>query len=257
MIKIQSIENEIHSLYEELIASTEVYRNADSTGSYVIFGAIAGQEYQTNGVMVCGRSTNGWHRYDISTDNMFSGEQQLFDIPYKLTELKLTNTKSRLWKVLSIVFENIYGEDWEQRLIYSNFYKMAPDEETAPNGTPPYPLRQIQNECCKKILKKELTVFQPKHIIAFTGCQVESNFDISENLMDCLLDFYTGCPTWPNPIKTIIWEEHTNGKRQTKYAVEVYKLKDTYVYLCEHPDRKSAKKHGAALLELFHTYFAE
>lgn len=253
MIKLQPIEQEIQSLYEELIVSTEVYR-ANSEECHVIFGAIAGREYQPNGIMICGRSTNGWHRYDLSTDKMFSGEQQLFDIPHKLTELKLKNTKSRLWKVLSIVFKEIYGEDWEQRLVYSNFCKIAPDGDITPNGTPPYALRQIQNECCKKILKKELTVFQPKHIIAFTGCQVKSNFDISENLMDCLLDFYTGCSIWPNPIKTIIWEEKIVNGRKTKYGIEVYKLNDTYVYLCEHPDRKSAEKHGAALLELLHAY---
>lgn len=169
----------------------------------------------------------------------------MFDYPDKLTELKNNNKSSKLWQVLHGIGPALFGENWEQSILYSNYCKLAPDENSEPNGTPPKRLRNLQEEICNQILNLELDVYCPKHIIAFTGCNI-NDMDFSERLMTCLLTYYSNNnfsgKSWPNPIKRTTWgTDH--------FVLEVYKINETYIYLSEHPDRKNVKEHTNVLLK--------
>jgi hypothetical protein len=244
MISFRSRQSKLKELYSNLIQITKEYRENNEDKSYVLFGGIAGCNYKYDGLMIIGRSPNGWHRYKLSLEDLFDGCDRLFDYPEKLTELKKHNKTSRLWQVLSKIGNEIFNgvEDWEQSIFYSNYYKLAPDEVSEPNGTPPKVLRDLQKDICSQILKLELDTFRPKHIIAFTGCYVR-DMSFSEVLMNTLLSYYLNKvpPTWPEPIKRVLWG---NGR----YALEVYKINETYIYLTEHPDRKSCIEHANILI---------
>lgn len=252
MISFHTKNRELTKLYSQLIIDTEEYRQKEKNKgkSYVLFGAIAGRSYQRNGLMIIGKATNGWHRYVDSVNDLFSGKDKLFDYPDKLTEVKNNNYQSRYWQVLSIIGENLFGENWEESILYSNYYKIAPDEESEPNGTPPKTLRNLQEETCKEILKLELDTFSPKHILAFTGCNVK-DMDFSERLMSTLISHilpnYSG-EHWPAPIEKIFWGDG-------KFALEIYKLDDTYIYLSEHPDRKPRDEHAGLIIKTLQSYF--
>lgn len=101
MISFKPKQLELEGLYSKLIAQTEEYRlsKENEDKSYVLFGAIAGRNYSKNGLMVIGRSPNGWHRYNLSTAGLFDGLDRLFDYPEKLTELRNNNNTSKLWQV--------------------------------------------------------------------------------------------------------------------------------------------------------------
>lgn len=239
---------EMQSLYSELIEETKVYRTCDRNceKNYVLFGILIGALYKASGIMVIGRSTNGWDRYDLSTDDLFSGGKSLFNRPEKLTELKLYNSKSKFWSVLKGLFKQIYGDDWEQYIAYTNYLKIAPDEEAGHLGTPPKKLRDLQESTCKKILAKELDITHPRHIIVFTGCNLE-DMDFSERVMSALLSYYLNQEEWPKPLYRKKW---SNGKNW----LEVYKLGDTLVYLTEHPDTRNVNEHVAVLFEALNKY---
>lgn len=236
---------ELEKLYSELIISTEQYRlsECNKEKDYVLFGAIAGQNYRPNGLMIIGRSPNGWHRYELSTRDLFNGPERIFDYPEKLTELRLSNTSSQLWQVMNKIGIEILGDNWEQSILYSNYFKLTPDENAEKHGTPPCQLRNLEQDLCNKILHLELEVYQPKHIIAFTGCNVE-DLDFSERLMPKLLTYYSSedftNKSWPYPIKRILWG---------KYALEIYQINKTFIYLTEHPERKSCSDHANILID--------
>ncbi|MDE6478807.1 MAG: hypothetical protein K2L45_00945 [Muribaculaceae bacterium] len=253
MISLKEKKTELSLLYSQLVRETEEYRLNDKNKDkgYVLFGAVAGRNYRRNGLMIIGRATNGWHRYVDSVNDLFSGKDKIFDYPEKLTELKNNNKKSRYWQVLSRIGENLFGENWEQSILYSNYCKIAPDEESDPNGTPKRKLRNLQDETCKRILNIELDIFSPKHIVAFTGCYA-GDMDFSERLMSGLLSYLLSDDysdkTWPLPIDSISWG---NGK----YVLEVYKIEDTYIYLSEHPDRKPCEEHSDVLIKTLRLYY--
>lgn len=252
MISFKPKQIELENLYSKLIAQTEEYRLSEKNRdkSYVLFGAIAGHNYNKNGLMVIGRSPNGWHRYNLSTTGLFEGINRLFDYPEKLTELRNNNNTSKLWQVLNRIGTAIYEKDWEQSILYSNYCKLAPDEESEPNGTPPKRLRNLQQDICDKILRLELDVYCPKHIIVFTGCNIV-DMDFSERLMPFLLTYFSdkdfSDKPWPRPIKKMTWG---NGR----FAIEVYKINETYVYLSEHPDRKNTNEHANVLIKNLPTF---
>lgn len=66
MISFKSKQIELEELYSKLINDTEKYRLSDKNKDYVLFGGIAGRNYKHHGLMVIGRSPNGWHRYNLS-----------------------------------------------------------------------------------------------------------------------------------------------------------------------------------------------
>lgn len=238
----------ITSLYSELIERTVEYRNTERNceKDYVLFGMLIGTMYQVGGIEVIGRATNGWDRYDLSTKDLFYGENRLFNRPEKLTELKQTNNSSKFWLVLNALFAQIYGEDWEQYISYTNYCKIAPDEEAENNGTPPKKLRELQDPICRKIIAAELDSTQPGHILVFTGCKLE-DMDFSERTISALSSYYLNQDEWPECINRTIWG---NGKNW----LEVYKMGDTYVYLTEHPDTRDVKEHATVLLNALKKY---
>lgn len=90
MIKFITRKQELERLYSQLIDGADSYRNESKNQlkDYVLFGAIAGNCYKQGGLMVIGKSTNGWHRYDLSIDELFGGDKGIFDYPEKLTILR-------------------------------------------------------------------------------------------------------------------------------------------------------------------------
>lgn len=237
------------SLYSELVSKTEEYRTNSNNieKDYVLFGYLVGRNYQPGGIGVIGRSSNGWDRYNLSSDNLFVGEDRIFNRPEKLTELKENNTRSKFWQVMQEMLSPIYGDDWEQYITYSNYFKIAPDEEAENNGTPPRRLCNLQESACRQILHNELESCRPKHLIVFTGCNLEDMY-FSEKAMSALSSFYLKQEYWPEPIYTKKWDNENNW-------LEVYKMGKTYVYLTEHPDRKSVTEHAKVIAEALNKFF--
>lgn len=270
MVSLKNIENELRNLYETLISETKSYRHRKSNHLkvYVLFGALTGKFYQKDGTMFIGRSPYGWHCFvnDEKIPNLFANEKivkedeasyvdsvdkPLFDIPGKLTLLKNVNQSSKVWQLLKILGENLYKEDWEQHIVYSNYCKIAPDENSGSHGTPPVGLRNIQEKIVDKILRLELDSFKPKHIIVYTGLTLK-NIDFSERIMHMLLSYFSGETDTPKYSKR--WVDYRNVRlieddRIDCNLLEIYKIGDRYIYLLDHPERHSPKKQASSILK--------
>lgn len=257
MISLLPYRVKLESLYSELQQVTEEYRSDERNKNkdYVLFGALCGENYERGGLMILGRSTDGWYRYVPSNISPFEGEKPIIDYPKQLTILKQDNTNSRLWQVLNALCPRLIGDNWEQKIVYSNYCKISPDEDSEENGTPPKKLRNLQESICNKILKIEIESFQPRHIIVFTGCNIE-DIDFSERAIPALHEICSKeddfkMTSWPPKIDECSW-----GCR-SKFGIEVYKMGDTFIYLTEHPDRKEVQSHAKALYSMITKFVGE
>ena len=260
---------ELFRLYNKLIEITRPYRKnkRNRNKSYVLFGALIGMLYKERGIMFLGRSSNGWHCYvdDEKSPFLFNeseildgnGEQfvdsvanPLFDIPGKLTLLKENNRKSKVWQLISLLGQALCGKNWEQHIVYSNYCKIAPDEESSKLGTPPVGLINLQEEIVDEILRIELEVMLPQHIICYTGCT--EGLDISERLMPILLAFYSGEDQSEKYNKE--WRKYKNvemikDESLNSNLMEIYRIGDNYIYLLDYPQGKSPEAMAAAILK--------
>ena len=72
------------------------------------------------------------------------------------------------------MWEGISGKsekDWIKYIAWSNIYKVAPDEVSGSKdtGNPTNAMCKKQIEVCRKILKKEIDIYNPTHILFITG----------------------------------------------------------------------------------------
>jgi len=156
------------------------------------FVAMKGSEYDNQDevrFMLVGRATNGWGKI-LSTDseqafssdakarlreiNRFEKEWKMKDCkgnPYSEYKDKDGNIKkyflshSRFWNYSREVWERItdvkHKPDWFNCITWSNIYKIAPEE----SGNPSTNLIFAQAESCVEILKEEIKILKPTHIL--------------------------------------------------------------------------------------------
>lgn len=62
--------------------------------------------------------------------------------------------------------EEVHEEEiWQKNIAWSNLYKVSPKD----CDNPSWEDRRLQQEVCKEIMKKELSIYQPTHILIISG----------------------------------------------------------------------------------------
>ncbi len=172
---------ELNKLFKELLLSLSDDKNINSklTG----FLGIKGENYNSKMVII-GRAVNGWGKYsfkpgssnvnrsidNILLDNNCALSDKLHWV-YKsegCTDEYNTN-KSAFWRVTKrVVLSNNYCDNeakWSTYISWTNLYKVS----YADGGNPNNYLCNKQYELCRKILCKEIELFNPKFILFLTG----------------------------------------------------------------------------------------
>lgn len=194
---------------------------------HVMMGIIIGILYKN--IMVIGRATNGWHRHQLNTDNLFDGPDRIFDFPEILTKIITDYGISKgFWKILHGIFEPIFHENWEQYLAYTNYCKLAQGIYNPSN-----PLAEAQRSHAIKIIDLDIKTTNAKNILILTGCNVKNLFGYYTNpLMTHLLG-----EDWKSKkIDEKKWGESPRWRKD--WLAQVYKKDNRTIILSEHPDRK-------------------
>lgn len=134
-------------------------------------------------LMVVGRAVNGW---DVDTAQCSSLESTIImvlhqnarfedvvnpnGIPYFDSETKETKvyhySTSRFWRLIQYILEEAgEGEDFHQRIVWSNVYKVAPYVTGNPAWSLVKPNMQTYIDC----LIEEIRINKPTHILFVTG----------------------------------------------------------------------------------------
>ena len=147
--------------------------------------AFVGNKYNESALrlMVVGRAVNGW---DVDADRCVSLESALdvilqqkdrFEdvvkeegIPYvdpQTNEAKIYHySTSRFWRLIQYILEEAgEGRDYNQRIVWSNLYKVAPYVTGNPAWRLVKPNMQTYIDC----LLEEIRTYKPTHILFITG----------------------------------------------------------------------------------------
>lgn len=123
-------------------------------------------------LMIVGRAVNGWDQEWAKEPNEIAAQvlENHFDID-GLSCLPETDgyyfSRSRFIVVAKEILQlfGVSEDNWASKLAWSNLYKVAPAVAGNPNGE----VQHIQREAAIRILKKEIEIIQPKHVLFMTG----------------------------------------------------------------------------------------
>ncbi|MFC1600817.1 uracil-DNA glycosylase family protein [Candidatus Sumerlaeota bacterium] len=144
-------------------------------------------------------------------------------------EYKYNTKQSQFWQVIREVsgqlgIADIESEEWPSHLIWSNLYKISPDEGGNPSGR----LCDIQFDSCVRCLKQEIQDWQPKRILFLTGFDwaksfVEDNscYDISESTDSSGYVEATGTAVFEGGRSTVVVTPHPQTRPRQKLADDI------------------------------------
>ena len=151
------------------------------SGALVSSSAVAGRDYEKSNfrLMYVGRDLSGWNKLEgnnvcelaeaVLADK--SSEEFLHcavhDPQFRDESGNLTYSinKSPFWQLCKkIMMQAGEGESWAERILWSNVYKVTYDGISIS-----WPLMNETFNACLEILKYELEVFKPNHVIFVTG----------------------------------------------------------------------------------------
>ncbi len=158
------------------------------------FLAMVGHKYD-GGLMVVGRAVNGWIE-GCTPSQLKDASQREWVVNEALASVTGTDRCPMLWVSDSwsgtseyntrrsafwrVVRETVKGlgvadvemDDWPSHLIWSNLYKMAPDQGGNPSGK----VCSAQLEHCRELLFTEIATYKPKRVLFLTGLNWANSF---------------------------------------------------------------------------------
>ena len=156
------------------------------------FVGMKGKKYNQQQIrlLIVGRAVNGWGQLDVSTADAFALEavektkHSSFDWIvcengalrndylddgqyYWLNDSPFWRTNKKIWMSISenSDFEDSEQNRWVDHVAWTNLYKIAPLD----TGNPTTTMVKKQLTACKNILKAEIELFSPTHILFITG----------------------------------------------------------------------------------------
>ncbi|MFL0203011.1 hypothetical protein [Tenacibaculum maritimum] len=226
------IELEIKPIYKELLS------NIKTEKLICTFCAQWGKKFfqkDNKRILFVGKAVNGWVTNSREIETLFGqDDSRIFDRDDQMQwvdnldgKKKGYNTrKSAFWRVVRKTAQNILKEkDVISQIAWSNIYKISPD-----SGNPNGKLQKMQKDYCKKLLKKEIELFEPKYVIFLTSYW-ESEFIQYLN----------------NGIKPTLIETKKWG---TNHESSSFKIDDIIYIISQHPQGKKEEEHSESITEL-------
>ncbi len=247
---------ELHEAYEELYCDTNIpngYRynkRINSFSELSHFIGMRGKDYCNQSVrfLLVGRAVNGWRSMDTTNASAFADQAcELFEtdhfdwIEWDDEAKRLRNddpngyywlNKSPFWRMSEDVWRSIPSvpevqnsskKIWTDYIAWTNLYKIAPKDQ----GNPTQTMSVKQLGACRRILKAEITLLKPTHILFLTGYR--GWFEDFREIFDA--DFSEAKEN-----------KHRNGEKNN-YFVETYAItaEGTKIIVACRPDQRDER----------------
>lgn len=231
--------SDIENLYHELGKQIEGY-NKTAVSPFVIHFGEKFPEQPNEGILFVGRATNG-NSNGSSIGNNY--ERQLSDAlkPRNYNNIKWVEEqfsknnsycrKSAFWCVVRSISKEFYGDNWYEKIGWSDLYKIAPSKRGKTNANPDKELISLQKDNCWKILEAEIQMLSPKFVVLFVG-------DWISDFLSYINHGHT------QSIDKRIWG---NGNC---YKTKLYEIDNRYFIRTEHPQGKNEPEHINCLLNM-------
>lgn len=177
---MNKLETEIKKYYKELYLAFENSRFKNWFKTQAChFTAMQGKYYRTQEIklLLVGIATNGWGQLDIQNEESFASAaiDKMKNEPIGQNMKTYMNT-SRFWNYSRGVLEKLTGQSIKTQddmvanyIAWSNLHKIAPNHpKKSGNNNPSKKQQAVQKELSKKILRTELSLLAPTHILFVT-----------------------------------------------------------------------------------------
>lgn len=186
-------------------------------------------------LMIVGRAVNGWE-HDFSPCQTLKqvvaavlNQRAPFDDVVKIDGVECKGRKrnyhyssSKFWKLIKLILES-YGESqpgewyndpfqWNQRIVWSNLYKVAPWA----GGNPEWSFIKPQMKNHVEIIRQELEHYAPKRVLFITD-----------------MNYFVPWKREPSVLKILDFFEE---RQDSKYIVGCGTYKDIQITVCKRPD---------------------
>jgi hypothetical protein len=221
-------------LYQNLINSVEEFKNLPLVPFCIQWGRNY-PEGDNTGVIFYGRATNDWVTESLDVDKLFDlkdaeriiarDDQMQWVYDLEGNSSGYNTNRSAFWRVIKRVSSNL-NKDLHQ-VCWSNVCKIALD-----NGNPSDSLYYAELDACKAIMKEELRIFSPRHVVMLTGINWAKDFLC-----------YLNSNETTHSIAQYQWGN------EKEYCIKVYSINGIFFYVSEHPERKDEETHVNALVQ--------
>lgn len=180
-------------LFKDCVTTT--YRMSNKVWAFNQLGhfvSMAGPKFHKEPVrlMIVGRATNGWPGLCCDNEDAFGSDAaEKFSAKgfswvvnsedgrgLRNTEEDYYLSTSPFWRTSKQIWEQLSGKTddrWVDYIAWSNIYKVAPKNDTEETrydyANPSKTLCRKQLSACQEILKHEIEVYQPTHILFISG----------------------------------------------------------------------------------------
>ncbi len=191
-------------------------------------------------VLFIGKAMNGWVSGNVrSVDDLFNekngycifnrGDQLEWVENLAGAKSGYNTRKSQFWSLIREFSKELFKEnDWYKYVAWTNLYKISPEE-----WNPDSELKDLQLKTCTELLKREIEILKPSHVIFLTS-DWERNFLKSLGISDIEWKYE---PWDPDPNKC---------PYKSRYAIS---NGVTYIRSL-HPQGKKIGMHSDALLNI-------
>ena len=188
------------ALYEKLFSLKTPFdvQAGLNDGSLVCAPAASGSLYERSPsrLMYVGRDLGGWGKVsgetpaEIAKDVLTDGRKAAGDFIDGTDSDYIFHNHSKFWHLCRALMDLAgEGENWNQRVLWSNVYKLTPQE--APVRTLPFfwdnDVIAEYFSLCMDILKAEIDFFRPEHIVFVTGTSHFRPVDLGDSYVPIFL----------------------------------------------------------------------
>ena len=203
-------------LYKELysdqvngyIESIKPYEPNPINGAYLRpFFPQVGREYENQKIklLFVGKATDAWvlpadeydeNKFSHNKDNGLTNRKDQMvwvEEAFKNSGHEAHNhAKSAFWRFIREITQEAHNviDGWSNYMAWTNLYKLSLER-----GNPPKSLINAQFDVCAKILRKEIEIFNPTHII-FLTTRWEHAFLVKLGLNEYGDEICSGLPLW-------------------------------------------------------------
>lgn len=169
----QDLAKILKPLYQDLIDDTKDFEHQD----LISFCIQWGNKYSTilsPNIIFYGRANNGWMCFDREVDAIFNPEndERAFNREDQMTWVEdcansighYNTNKSAFWRIVRGVSRYFFQHDELFHICWSNLCKVAPYGKNPSDA-----LYYAQLSACQKIMEREISIFQPRHVVLLTG----------------------------------------------------------------------------------------
>ena len=221
----------LKSYYRTLLEKDVKEINDEKVTFFLQWGELYGKTDKLK-VLFVGKAMNGWVSKNESVDDLFNEENpcRIFNRDDQIKWVEdlagaksgYNTRKSQFWGLIREFSKELFGVEWYKYIAWTNLYKISPGE-----GNPYSELKRVQLGTCTELLKREIEILKPSHVIFLTSGW-ENVFFNSLGISD------------------LKWEYELWSRYESRYAIS-----NGVTYICSpHPRGKKIGMHSDALLNI-------